>query len=281
MVAGYRVESTLGQGTMSTVYRAIQVSLERAVALKVLLPELREIDHFRIRFEREARLQAGLENEHVVPIYDAGESEHGPFLVMRLVGGTTLKQLITDRALDPGRSLHILRQVADALQAAHEADLVHRDIKPQNVLIAPRDHAYLADFGLLKASAEATLTTKDQFIGTIDYVAPEQIQGEPPTGRTDCYALAAVLYECLTGQVPFPKPTEAATLHAHMFLPPPCVTEIRVDLPPEIDEVIARGMAKDPAERHATPMELLDDAARALDGAPPEPPPAAPPPTPT
>src|SRR5438270_459366 len=175
MVAGYRVESTLGQGAMSIVYRAIQVSLDRPVALKVLLPELAEIDTFRMRFEREGRLQAGLENEHVVPIYDAGRSEHGLFLVMRLIVGSTLKQLIDGRALDPQRSVNILRQVAEALLAAHEADLVHRDIKPQNVLVTGHDHAYLADFGLLKANAEATLTTMDQFIGTIDYVAPEQI----------------------------------------------------------------------------------------------------------
>ena len=165
---------------------------------------------------------------------------------MRLIAGPTLKRLILDGELDPRRTVRLLAQVAHALDAAHEAGLIHRDIKPQNILIGKGDHAYLADFGLIKAPDEARLTGTGQFIGTIDYVAPEQIQGDPATPASDCYSLAGVLYECLTGEVPFPKPSEAATLHAHVMSPPPTVSELRPDLPPALDGVIAQGMAKDP-----------------------------------
>ena len=164
-------------------------------------------------------------------MYEAGQSEYGLFLAMRLIRGPTLKQLILDGSLDPRRTVRLLAQVAHALDAAHRAGLIHRDIKPQNILIGERDHAYLADFGLIKAPDEARLTGTGQFIGTIDYVAPEQIQGEPATPASDIYALTGVLYECLTGEVPFPKPSEAATLHAHVMQPPPTVSERRPDLP--------------------------------------------------
>src|SRR6185437_5959953 len=147
---------------------------------------------------------------------------------------------------------------------AHQAGLIHRDIKPKNILIGDRDHAYLADFGLIKAPDEARLTGTGQFIGTIDYVAPEQIQGDPATPASDIYALTGVLYECLTGEVPYPKPSEAATLHAHVMSPPPVLTERRPDLPPALDGVIAQGMAKDPWSRPSQAAELIQAASRAL-----------------
>ena len=188
---------------MGVVYRATQLSLGREVALKLLAAELSEDPGFRARFQREAKLQAALEHEHIVPVYEAGQTDDGLFMAMRLIDGPTLKDLILEGQLDPRRSLRILAQVAQALDAAHDAGLIHRDIKPQNILIEQGDRVYLADFGLIKAPDEARLTDTGQFIGTIDYVSPEQIQGEAATAASDSYALAAVLYECLTGQVPF------------------------------------------------------------------------------
>jgi serine/threonine protein kinase len=249
---------------MGAVYRATQLSLHRVVALKLLAPNLSDDPGFRARFEREGHVQAALDHEHIVPVYEAGQSEYGLFLAMRLIAGPTLKRLILDDELDPRRSVRLLAQVAYALDTAHAAGLIHRDIKPQNILIGKGDHAYLADFGLIKAPEEARLTGTGQFIGTIDYVAPEQVQGDPATPASDCYALAGVLYECLTGEVPFPKPSEAATLHAHVMSSPPTVSERRPDLPPALDGVIAQGMAKDPWSRPSPVAELIQAASRAL-----------------
>jgi len=269
IVAGYRVDGVVGEGGMAVVYRATQLSLNRVVALKVLPPALSEDLGFRTRFQREGQLQAGLDHDHIVPVYEAGQTERGLFLAMRLIEGPTLKGLILTHQLDPRRSLRLLAQVARALDAAHAQGLIHRDIKPQNILVGSDDHAYLADFGLIKAPDDVRLTGTGQFIGTIDYVAPEQIQGEAPTSTSDCYALTGVLFECLTGEVPFPKPNEAATLHAHMLAPPPKVTERRPDLPAALDEVIARGMAKDPGARPATAVALIEEASLAFASASP------------
>ncbi len=264
IVSGYRIDGILGEGGMGAVYQATQLSLNRVVALKLLAANLGDDPGFRARFEREGQVQAGLDHNHIVTVYEAGQSEYGLFLAMRLIAGPTLKDLIIDRSLDPRRTVRLLAQVAHALDAAHEAGLIHRDIKPQNILIGERDHAYLADFGLIKAPDEARLTGTGQFIGTIDYVAPEQIQGEPATPASDIYALGGVLYECLTGEVPFPKPSEAATLHAHVMQPPPKVSERRPDLPPALDGVISHGMAKDPWSRPSRAAELIQSASRAL-----------------
>jgi hypothetical protein len=265
IVAGYRIDGVLGDGGMGVVYRATQLSLDREVALKLLSSDLGDDSGFRIRFQREGQLQAALDNDHIVPVYEAGQSEHGLFLAMRLIDGPTLKDLILGGELDPRRILRLLAQVAHALDAAHAAGLIHRDIKPQNILIGRGDHAYLADFGLIKAPDEAArLTGTGQFIGTIDYVAPEQIQGDPASAASDIYSLAGVLYECLTGEVPYPRPNEAATLHSHVIAPPPRVTERRPELPGGIDDVIARGMAKDPAGRPPSATELIMAASRAL-----------------
>jgi serine/threonine protein kinase len=264
IVAGYRIDGVLGEGGMGAVYEATQLSLNRVVALKLLAPNLSDDPGFRARFEREGQVQAGLDHDHIVSVYEAGQSEYGLFLAMRLIPGPTLKQLIIDGSLDPRRSVRLLAQVAHALDAAHAAGLIHRDIKPQNILIGRGDHAYLADFGLIKAPDEARLTGTGQFIGTIDYVAPEQIQADPATSASDIYALAGVLYECLTGEVPFPKPSEAATLHAHVMYPPPKVSDLRPDLPPALDGVLAQGMAKDPTSRPVLAAELIQAASRAL-----------------
>jgi serine/threonine protein kinase len=249
---------------MGAVYEATQLSLNRVVALKLLAPNLSDDPGFRARFEREGQVQAALDHDHIVSVYEAGQSDYGLFLAMRLIAGPTLKQLILDGELDPRRSVRLLAQAAIALDAAHDAGLIHRDIKPQNILVGRGDHAYLADFGLIKAPDEARLTGTGQFIGTIDYVAPEQIQGDPATPASDIYALTGVLYECLTGEVPFPKPSEAATLHAHVMSPPPILTERRPDLPAALDGVIAQGMAKDPWSRPSRAAELIQSASRAL-----------------
>ncbi len=263
-VAGYEVDSLLGRGGMAVVYRATQQSLKRTVALKVLAKELSTDSSFRERFEREGQLQAAIDHLHIVPVYEAGSSEHGLFLAMRLIAGPTLKELIAGGELDPRRALRLLAQVAQALDAAHRAGLIHRDVKPQNILVGEGDHAYLADFGLIKAPDEAGLTGTGQFMGTIDYIAPEQIRGESSGPPSDCYALAAVMFECLTGKVPFARGNEMATMQAQLTEPPPRCSELRPGLPAALDDVIASGMAKDPAQRPRPTSELVRAAVRAL-----------------
>lgn len=248
------------------MYRATQRSLKRTVALKLLATELSADAGFRERFEREGQLQAAIDHLHIVPVYEAGSSEHGLFLAMRLIAGPTLKQLVAGDQLDPRRTLRLLAQVAQALDAAHQTGLIHRDVKPQNILVGENDHAYLADFGLIKAPDEAGLTGTGQFMGTIDYIAPEQIRGEPSGPASDCYALTAVLFECLTGRIPFERTSEAATMQAQLAEPPPKCSERRPGLPAALDEVIARGMAKDPTQRPLPTSELIQAAGRALAG---------------
>src|SRR5919106_4742716 len=263
-IAGYRIDGVLGHGGMGIVYEATQLGLKRKVALKVLAPQLGGDESFRDRFRREGEIQAAIEHPNIVTVYEAGETEMGLFMAMRLVRGPNLKDMIVSRELDAGRTLRILSPVADALDAAHEAGLIHRDIKPQNILVSGRDHAYLADFGLTKAPGEKSLTKTGQFVGTLDYISPEQIRGLKATTKSDIYALAAVLYECLSGVVPYPKDSEAAVLFAHMSDEPPKVTDQRPELPSELDDVIARAMAKDPEQRHGTAGELLRDAEEAF-----------------
>jgi len=174
IVAAYRIDATVGRGGMGTVYEATQLSLQRTVALKLLSAELSDDADFRERFRREGLLQARLDHPHIIPVYEAGETEQGLFLAMRLVRGSNLKRLITAGELTPVRALHILDQVADALDTAHESGLIHRDIKPQNILVARRDHSYLADFGLTKSPDADSLTQSGQFFGTLNYMAPSE-----------------------------------------------------------------------------------------------------------
>jgi predicted Ser/Thr protein kinase len=277
-VGGYRIEGILGQGGMGVVYEATQLSLNRRVALKVLTASLSEDPSFKERFRREGRLQASIDHPHIVTVYEAGEAEVGLFIAMRLIRGPNLKDLIVRGELGAERAIHLLGPVAEALDEAHGLGLIHRDIKPQNVLVGGRDHAYLADFGLTKAPDTTALTMSGAFVGTLHYISPEQIRGEPATAASDLYALTTVVYECLTGTVPFPRDTEAAVIYAHLSNDPPPVAEVKPDLPPALDAVIRRGMAKDPALRPGTASELIAEAKRALGGlAPlaPAPPPSA------
>ncbi len=266
-IAGYRIEGVVGSGGMGVVYEATQLSLDRVVALKVLEPQLGADPAFRERFRREAMLQAALDHPHIVTVHEAGESGDGLFIATRLVRGRNLKQLI-DAGLTPERTLAILSQVASALDAAHAAGLVHRDVKPQNVLVDDRDHAYLADFGLIKEAGDPGVTQTGEYVGTLDYVSPEQIRGEPMTSASDLYAFAAVLYQSLSGEVPFPRDTEAALLYAHLSEEAPPVTQRRASLPAAVDAVIERGLAKDPRERFGSASELVDAARRSLAAVP-------------
>jgi YVTN family beta-propeller protein len=269
-IAGYRIESVLGRGGMGVVYVARHLRLDRTVALKVVSPELAEDPKFRDRFVRESRLAASLEHPNIVPIHDAGEADGVLYLAMRLVQGTDLKSLIAeDEGLDPARTVRLLDQAAGALDAAHQAGLVHRDVKPGNVLVAspgtPGEHAYLSDFGLTKRmTSDSGLTGTGQFVGTLDYAAPEQFEGKQLDGRADVYSLGCVLYECLTGEIPFRRDNQAALVYAHLMAEPPKVTERRPELPEAIDVVVAKGMAKKPEERYSTAGELVAAAREAL-----------------
>ncbi len=265
----YRVESLLGRGGMSVVYLAEDRRLGRRVAIKVLAPELAADDSFRTRFTRESQLAAGLEHPNIVPVYEAGEVDQHLFIAMRYVRGNDLRTLISNEGpLGPDRTVALLRPVAAALDTAHRRGLVHRDVKPGNILVAideGEEHPYLSDFGLTKhTSSKSGLTKTGQFMGTVDYVAPEQIKGEEVDGRTDEYSLACVVYQCLTGEVPFNKPADVATMFGHLQDPPPKVSATRPDLPVEIDDVVATGMAKERDGRFPTCTAMLDALARTV-----------------
>src|SRR5829696_5733703 len=257
--AGYRLESLVGRGGMGVVYRARDLRLDRPVALKLIAPELAEDEEFRARFLREPRLAASLDHPNVIPIYDAGEFEGQLYLAMRFVDGRDLKSLLEGEGTLPAdRALQILTPIADALDSAHRQRLVHRDVKPANVLLDRDGHAYLTDFGITK-QAGAPSTDTGRAVGTLDYLAPEQIRGDPVDGRTDCYALACVLYECLAGRPPFHRDTEAETMWAHMQEQPgPLRGHAR------LDPVLRKALAKDREERYASSTELIDAAAAAL-----------------
>ena len=270
IIAGYRVESEVGRGSMGTVYLAHELALERAVALKVLVPELARDERFRERFLSESRLAASLEHPHIVPIYSAGEDDGHLFIAMRYVEGRDLDALLAGVGkLEPDQAVALLRQIAEALDTAHERGLVHRDVKPANILVARDsrgDLAYLCDFGLAKhASTVSSLTGDRAIIGTVDYLAPEQVEGRPVDGRVDVYALGCVLYQSLTGEPPFRRENELATVLAHASSPPPRITD-RVDLPAGLDDVIASALAKNREDRYATCSELIDATAAALRG---------------
>ena len=263
-LAGYRIESVLGAGGMGVVYEATQLSLNRKVALKLLPAHLRDDAVFRERFRREGEIQAAIDHPNIVTVHEAGETAEGLYLVMRLVRGATLKDLISAGEMSTARAVRLLTPVADALDTAHAAGLTHRDIKPQNILVGAGDHPYLADFGLTRSATDAGLTRTGQFVGTIDYVSPEQIRGEQATAASDIYALTAVLYESLCGVVPYPQPSDHAVLFSHLSDPPPRVTDRRPELPAELDDVVARGLAKDPGERQTSGSELVEQAERAI-----------------
>jgi class 3 adenylate cyclase/ABC-type transport system substrate-binding protein/streptogramin lyase/predicted Ser/Thr protein kinase len=260
-LAGYRIERLLGEGGTGAVYLAIDEHLDRPVALKLLPPELSRDERFRKRFLREARMAAHLEHPGIVPIYAAGEADGQLYLAMRHVRGTDLRQILErDGRLEPSRAIRILAPVAEALDAAHTQGLVHRDVKPGNILVDEDDRAFLADFGLAKHAATVnSLSREGAFSGTIDYIAPEQIEGGEVDGRADVYALACVLFESLTGRPPFERDTDVAVVFAHLKDSPPSLSALRPELAAKLDLVLARGMAKDPDDRYRTAGELLAD----------------------
>jgi CHASE2 domain-containing sensor protein len=268
IIAGYRIEAPIGRGGMGVVYRATQLALERPVAIKLIASERAHDPAFRDRFEQESRLAASIEHPNVIPVYEAGEDDGLLFIAMRLVEGTDLAQVLgRGGALDPERAVRLVCQLADALDAAHARGLVHRDVKPANVLLTldRPEHLYLTDFGVAKSvGTGGDLTVDGQWVGTLDYLAPEQIRGEAVAGAVDVYALAGLLHHCLTGEPPFPRDTDAARLWAHVNAPPPAPSRIREGLPAAIDAAIGRGMAKDPAARYGTAAELARASARAL-----------------
>jgi len=276
-IAGYRIESVIGRGGMAVVYRAEDSRLGRKVALKLLAPVLAQNSHFQQRFIRESRLAASLDHPNIVPIYEAGESDGHLFIAMRYVPGSDLKAVLAqEKRLSPARLLRLFVQIGDALDAAHLLGLVHRDVKPGNILVssvvehsghAHPDHVYLTDFGLTKrtSSLSGSLTDTGHFLGTVDYVSPEQIQGGPLSPATDTYAFGCVLYESLTGQLPFNRDDDAAVLWAHLVEMPPPVTAARPDLSPAVDDVVSRAMAKSPEDRYDTCSDLMRDLEQALD----------------
>ena len=263
-VGGYRIVRVIGRGGMGVVYEAVQTSLKRQVALKVLRPELADDPDFVERFRREARLQASLEHPHVLEVYEAGESDQGLFLAMRLVPGQTLLDLLRDGELDAERALRLLDQVTDALDAAHEAALVHRDVKPQNVLIDEADRAFLADFGLTRTGTDTTVATSRPMLGSVAYVAPEIVRGEEPTPASDRYSFAATVFHCLTGDVVFPRGSDAAVLYAHATEPPPTVGERRSELPEELDGALGPALAKRPETRPRSSRSIIQAVRDAL-----------------
>jgi serine/threonine-protein kinase len=267
--AGYRIDAQAGHGGMGVVYRATHVRLDRTVALKLIAPALADDPAFAARFEREWRLLAALEHPNVIPVYEAGEVDGRLYLAMRWVaGGDLARRLRGTAGLEAPVAVELLAQVAAALDAAHARGVVHRDVKPANVLL-DGDHAWLTDFGAGKDLAGADpRTAPGRWIGTADYVAPELLDGIDPTPAADVYSLGCVLFETLTGRVPFPRDTEVATLWAHRHEPPPSPTDERPGLPAALDDVLRRMLAKDPAERPASAGEALR-AARAAITAPP------------
>jgi serine/threonine protein kinase len=260
-VPGYRIERQLGRGSMGVVYLAEDVRLRRKVALKILAPTLADDELFRARFDRESQSAATLDHPNIVPIYAAGEAGGLLYIAMRYLGGGDLKALIENNGpLSLEQAVSAIASVAEALDAAHAQGMIHRDVKPANILIDARngqEHYYLSDFGITKiVSSGRSLTSTGQIVGTVGYLAPEQIQGKPVDGRADLYALGCVLYHCLTGTVPFPREETAALMWAHVYDEPPPVTDRRPDLPPQIDHIVAMTMAKQPEERYGSCREL-------------------------
>jgi serine/threonine-protein kinase len=265
VLLGFRVVRVIGRGGMGVVYLAEQLVLDRLVALKLLAPELAADEMFRERFLRESRLAASLDHPNIVPVFDAGEVEGRLYIAMRYVEGCDLGRLLArEGPLEPARAIALLAPVADALDAAHARGLVHRDVKPSNVLLDQAERPYLADFGLTKESSERGLVEQSHFAASVEYVAPEQIEGRPVDGRADQYALACVLYQCLTGRTPFANGSTMATLWGHVDGEPPKASERNEELPGEVDAVLERALAKNPDQRYGTCTELVVAAGDAL-----------------
>ncbi|WP_082930031.1 serine/threonine-protein kinase PknH/PknJ [Mycobacterium sp. 1164966.3] len=261
----YRLIELLGRGGMGEVWRAHDTETDRVVALKLLPPNLSEDEEFQRRFRREAHAAARLSDPHVIPIHHYGEIDGRLYVDMRLIEGRDLQSVLADGPLDPVRAVRIIGQVAEALHAAHKVGLLHRDIKPSNILLNENDFAYLIDFGIARALDETRMTKSGYMLGTFQYIAPERLDtaGEEDA-RADIYSLACVLYECLIGDPPFSANTMARLVAAHLNTPPPRPSINRPEVPAQVDEVIATGMAKNPDDRYATTVELADAAAEAI-----------------
>jgi streptogramin lyase len=271
VLGDFRIEDEIGRGGMGVVYRAAQVSLGRPVALKVISETLSDREDFRERFVRESRLAASLDHPNVIPVYAAGEQDGVLYIAMRFVDGTDLRGLLAaEGAFEPARAAGVVAQAASALDAAHERGLVHRDVKPANILVAARgggEHTYLTDFGLTKRTAsDSGLTAAGEWVGTLDYVAPEQVRGEQVDGRADVYALGCVLYELLTGRVPFERDDDIAKLWAHISDPPPSPLDVAPDTPRGLASVAACCMEKDPEDRFETAGQMGRAALAAVPG---------------
>jgi DNA-binding NarL/FixJ family response regulator len=266
--AGHRIDAFVGQGGMGLVFRATDRTLGRTVALKVIAPDAAGNPVFRARFERECRVAAAIDHPHVVDIYRAGEDEGMLYLTMRYIDGTDLRRLLRrEHRLDPARAVSIVDQVAGALDEAHALGLVHRDVKPANVLLADRsghDHAYLTDFGITRRAGDEHLTRTGVALGTVDYIAPEQAHGTDVDARADIYSLACILFQMLTGGVVFDRESELEKLWAHVHDPPRRLATLNPDLSPGLQDVLDRALAKNPGDRHPSASELARDAAAAI-----------------
>ncbi|MFJ3307109.1 serine/threonine-protein kinase [Streptomyces sp. NPDC086549] len=275
-IADYRIESEIGRGGMAVVYRARDLRLDRTVALKLLAPELARNDTFRQRFTHESRVAAAIDHPNIVPVFEAGETDGVLYIAMRFVSGSDLRHLLDQQGPLPlSDAVRIAAQVASALDAAHEHGLVHRDVKPGNILVGRGtdsdhpEHVYLTDFGLTKKSLSLTgFTTVGQFVGTLDYVAPEQISGRPVDGRCDVYGLACVVHEALSGHPPFQRDDDMALLWAHQYDEPPPPTEARPDLPAAVDGVFAKALAKSPDDRYDSCLAFVAALRATITGGP-------------
>ena len=270
IVAGFRIVRVIGQGAGGTVYLAADAD-GRQIALKVPIPELARDERFRQRFLREAQIAAALDEPHVVPTVAVGEDAGTLYLAMAYIDGLDLREILRrEGPLDPERAVELIAQVAGALDAAHARGLVHRDVKPGNVLVASTDageHAYLCDFGLAKHISSVTSLTGDRnLVGTIAYISPEQIEGSAIDARADVYSLGCMLFECLTGEAPFTRESELAAVYAHMHEAPPLVSEARPEVSAAFDAVVVTAMAKAPGDRFASCGALAEASAAALRG---------------
>jgi serine/threonine-protein kinase len=268
----YLLEELVGRGGMGEVFRAYDTQRKRTIALKLLSPGLSGDPAFTRRFRREAEVAARLTEHHIIPIHDYGEIDGRFFIDMRLVDGHSLGSLLSNGPLPPTRAVDIITQVAAALAAAHRDGLVHRDVKPSNVLVSAEpgrgtDLVYLIDFGIAGGGSSTALTATGAVLGTLDYMAPEQFSGRPADHRIDIYALGCMLHECLTATKPFPYEGLPAQMRAHLDHPPPRPSQYRSDVPAELDAVVARAMAKDPDQRYQSANELADDARATLTAA--------------
>jgi hypothetical protein len=269
--AGYRVERRLGRGGMGILYLAVEPGLERRVALKLIAPEAAEDEVFARRFAEESRIAASIEHPNVVPIYAAGEERGVPYIAMRYVAGADLARRLTrEGRLSPQNAVDLIAQIGNGLDAIHAAGLIHRDVKPANVLLSGDDggdHAYITDFGVARnVTTESGLTQTGRFVGTLDYVAPEQISGGEVDARVDIYALGCLLFKLLTGEVPFPREGDAARLFAHLNDPPPAPSLYVSEVSMALDDVVIRAMSKSPDDRYPSAGDLGRAAQAALRG---------------